>query len=162
MRQVKIMSETRVKIMNCVIFDEMKMKINKTIQTLEDRCTTMEMLPEMQWLPTMRIKSFGRRESQQLSFEESEDFSWERSNNVTIIKQGKDETIVKSQTGLEWQHLLYSSLFLKSSILGTETSVNLSKTLLQTQLLSPLLKRKHFPRHLFISKGISRMEAPLS
>ena len=40
------MSETRVEIMNCVIFDEMKMKINKTIQTLEDRCTTMETLPE--------------------------------------------------------------------------------------------------------------------
>ena len=59
------MSETRVKIMNCVIFDEMKMKINKTIQTLEDRCTTMEMLPEMQRveISTMRIKSFGRRES---------------------------------------------------------------------------------------------------
>ena len=55
------MSETRVEIMNCVVFDEMKMKINKTIQTLEDRCTTMETLPEMQWLPTMRIKSFGRR-----------------------------------------------------------------------------------------------------
>ena len=39
-------------------------------------------------------------------------------------------------------------LFLKSFILGTETSVSLNKTLLQTLLLSPVFKGKFFfPRH---------------
>lgn len=76
------MSETPVKIMNCVIFDEMKMKINKTIQTLEDRCTTMATSPEIQWLSTkgkqelrtQRIADGDQKLSWQLCFKESEDF----------------------------------------------------------------------------------------
>ena len=56
---MKIVSGTRVVYVNCVISN--KIKINKTIQTLEDHRRTMETSPEMQWLPTKRIKSFGRR-----------------------------------------------------------------------------------------------------
>ena len=44
-------------------------------------------------------------------------------------------------------------LFLKSSILGTDTSVRLNKTLLQTLLLSPVLKGKLFPAHFLFSPG---------
>ena len=104
---MKIVSGMRVVIVNCVISS--KIKINKTIQTLKDCCTTMEMSPEMQWLPTKRIKRFRRRGVRMAIknylgsfvlknlkiFHESE-VVFIAPYNVTIIKQGKDETIVKS------------------------------------------------------------------
>ena len=44
-------------------------------------------------------------------------------------------------------------LFLKSFILGTETSVSLNKTLLQTLLLSPVFKGKFFFLDIFYLQG---------
>jgi len=94
---------------NCGISNKIKIKINKTIQTLEDRCTTMETSPEMQWLPTKRMKSFGRRGLRMAIKNYLGSFVLKNlkifhesgvvliaPNNVTIIKQGKDETIIKS------------------------------------------------------------------
>ena len=93
-------------IVNCVISNKIKIKIN---QTFEDRCTTMETSPEMQLLPTRRIKSFGRRGLRMSIKNYLGSFVLKKlkifhesgvvliaPNNVTIIKQGKDESIVTS------------------------------------------------------------------
>ena len=56
---MKIVSRTRVLIVNRAVSNKMKIEINKTVQALENCCTAMETEPEMQWLPTKRTKSFG-------------------------------------------------------------------------------------------------------
>lgn len=69
----------------------------------------METSPEMQWLPTKRIKSFGRTGLRiaiknylgsvvlkNMKILHESGVVLIAPNNVTIIKQGKDETIVKS------------------------------------------------------------------
>ena len=92
--------------MNCVISNKIKIQINKTF---EDRCTTMETSHEMQLLLTKRIKSFGRRGLRMAIKNYLGSFVLKNlkifhgsgvvliaANNVTIIKQGKGESIVKS------------------------------------------------------------------
>ena len=79
------------------------------MQTLENCCTAMETAPEMQWLPIKRINSFGYGRLRMVIKVYLGSFVLESlkifhkggvvliaPHNVTIIKQGKDKTVVKS------------------------------------------------------------------
>ena len=106
---MEIVSRTRVVIVNRAVSNKMKIEINKTLQTLENCCTAMETAPEMQWLPTKRIKSFGCGRLRMVIKDYLGSFVLESlkifhksevvliaPHNVTIIEQGKDKTVVKS------------------------------------------------------------------
>jgi len=94
--------------MDRAVSNKMKIEINKTMLTLENCCTAMKTAPEMQWLPTKRIKSFGCGRLRMVIKDYFGSFVLENlkifheggvvliaPHIVTIIKQWKDKTVVK-------------------------------------------------------------------